>query len=46
MGFFSKIKEGLKKTKDSWGKKLFEVFKAKELDDDFYEELEFAMVSG
>ncbi len=46
MGFFSKIKEGLKKTKDSWGKKLFEVFKAKELDDDFYEELEFAMVSA
>ncbi len=46
MGFFSKIKEGLKKTKDSWGKKLFEVFKARELDDDFYEELEFAMVSA
>lgn len=46
MGFFSKIKEGLKKTKDSLGKKLFEVFKAKELDNDFYEELEFAMVSA
>ena len=46
MGFFSKIKDGLKKTKDSWGKKIFEVFKARELDDDFYDELEFAMVSA
>lgn len=46
MGFFSKIKEGLKKTKESLGKKLFEVFKARELDDDFYDELEFAMISA
>ena len=46
MGFFSKIKDGLKKTKESLGKKIFEVFKARELDDDFYEELEFAMVSA
>lgn len=46
MGFFSKIKDGLKKTKDSLGKKLFEAFKARELNDDFYEELEFAMVSA
>lgn len=46
MGFFSKIKEGLKKTKDSLGKKLFEAFKARELDDDFYDELEFAMISA
>lgn len=46
MGFFSKIKDGLKKTKDSLGKKLFEAFKACELNDDFYEELEFAMVSA
>lgn len=46
MGFFSKIKEGLKKTKDSLGKKLFEAFKARDLDDDFYDELEFAMVSA
>ena len=38
MGLFSKIKEGLKKTKDNIAKKLFEVFKAKELDDEFYEE--------
>ncbi len=46
MGFFSKIKEGLKKTKDSLGKKIFEAFKARDLDDEFYEELEFAMVSA
>lgn len=46
MGFFSKIKDGLKKTKESLGKKIFEAFKARELDEDFYEELEFAMVSA
>lgn len=46
MGFFSKIKEGLKKTKDNLGKKLFEIFKGKELDDDFYDELEMAMISA
>lgn len=46
MGFFDKIKLGLKKTKDNISKKLFEVFKAKDLNDDFYEELEFALVSA
>lgn len=46
MGFFSKIKEGLKKTKESFQKKMFEVFKAKNLDDDFYDELEAALISA
>ncbi len=46
MGLFSKIKDGLKKTKDNLGKKIFEVFKARELDDDFYDDLEFAMISA
>ncbi len=46
MGFFNKIKEGLKKTKDSISKKIFEAFKAKELDDDFYDELEMALISS
>lgn len=46
MGLFSKIKEGLKKTKDSLGKKIFEVFKARDLDDDFYDDLELAMISA
>lgn len=46
MGLFSKIKEGLKKTKDNIAKKLFEVFKAKELNDEFYEELEMALIAA
>ncbi len=46
MGFFDKIKAGLLKTKENISKKLFEVFKAKELDDNFYEELEFALISA
>lgn len=46
MGFFSKIKEGLQKTKDSISKKIFEIFKGKALDENFYEELEYAMISA
>lgn len=46
MGIFSKIKQGLIKTKDSISKKLFEVFSAKELDDDFYDELEMVLISA
>lgn len=46
MGFFEKIKNGLKKTKDGLSKKFFEIFKAKALDDDFYEELEMALVGS
>lgn len=46
MSFFSKIKEGLKKTKENISKKIFEVFKAKALDDDFYERLEEALISA
>ncbi|NCA92213.1 signal recognition particle-docking protein FtsY [bacterium] len=46
MGFFDKIRAGLKKTKDNISKKLFEVFKAKELDENFYEELDFALISA
>lgn len=46
MGFFDKIKTGLKKTKDSLSKKIFEVFKAAKLDDDFYDELEMALISA
>ena len=46
MGIFDKIKQGLKKTKESISKKIFEVFKAKELDDDFYDELEMALISS
>lgn len=46
MNFFEKIKEGLKKTKENISKKVFEAFKAKELNDDFYDELEFALISS
>ncbi len=46
MGLFSKIKEGLSKTKESIAKKLFDVFQAKDLDDDFYDELEAALISA
>ncbi len=46
MGIFSRIKESLIKTKDSISKKLFEVFSAKELDDEFYENLEVALISS
>lgn len=46
MGFFSKLKEGLKKTKDNIGKKIFAAFLGRALDDDFYEELEEAMLTA
>ncbi len=46
MGFFDKIKQGLKKTKESISKKIFEAFKAKELNDEFYEELETALITS
>lgn len=46
MGFFSKLKEGLKKTKDNIGKKIFAAFSGRALDDYFYEELEEAMLTA
>lgn len=46
MGFFDKIKQGLKKTKESISKKIFEAFKAKDLNDEFYEELETALITS
>lgn len=46
MGFFSKLKEGLKKTKDNIGKKIFAAFSGRALDDDFYDELEEAMLTA
>lgn len=46
MGFFQKIKEGLKKTADNFSKKIYEVFQGRELDDEFYDDLEMAMISS
>ena len=45
MGLFSKIFGALKKTKDAISKKISQIFVG-ELDDEFYEELEFVLVSS
>ena len=44
MGFFDKIKEGLAKTRDALSNTLSNVFTLSEIDDDFYEELEEALI--
>ena len=46
MGFFQKIKEGIKKTKDAFSKKLFFAFSSRELNDEFYENLEEALLTA
>ena len=45
MGIFSKFFGALKKTKDAISKKISQIFVG-ELDDEFYEELEFVLVSS
>ncbi|MCH5160334.1 MAG: signal recognition particle-docking protein FtsY [Clostridiales bacterium] len=46
MGFFQKIIDGLKKTRQQIGFKLNELFKRGIFDEDFYEELEFILLSS
>ncbi|MDR0696780.1 MAG: signal recognition particle-docking protein FtsY [Christensenellaceae bacterium] len=46
MGFFTRLKDALKKTKANIGKKFFEMFKGKALDDEFYEALEMALITA
>jgi len=46
MSFFSKLKAGLKKTKAALGAKLASVFGGGEINDDFYEELEYVLISS
>lgn len=46
MGFFSKIFAGLKKTKDSISQKLSMIFGNGELTEDFFEDLEYALISS
>ncbi len=46
MGIFAKIKAGLKKTKDVIAFKLNKLFTGGVLDDEFYEELEYALLSS
>ena len=46
MGFFAKISSGLKKTKEAIKRRLFEAFSMKELDDEFFDELEEALITA
>ena len=46
MGFFQKIIDGLRKTKQQIGFKLNELFKRGIFDEDFYEELEYILLSS
>ncbi|MCI8412724.1 MAG: signal recognition particle-docking protein FtsY [Clostridia bacterium] len=46
MGFFGKIKEKLKKTKEAISYKLNKLFTGGVLTDDFYDELEMALISS
>ena len=44
MGFFDKIKAGLTKTREALSDTLGDVFKASEIEDDFYDELEESLI--
>ena len=46
MGFFKKMLEGIKKTKDNLSKKLYYAFSARKLDDEFYSSVEDALLAG
>jgi len=46
MGFFSRLIEGMKKTKKSFGEKLKYIFTGNDIDEDFFEELEFVLISS
>lgn len=46
MGFFSRLLEGMKKTKKSFGEKLKYAFTGNDIDQDFYDELEFVLLSS
>lgn len=46
MGFFQKIIDGLRKTKQQLGFRLNELFKRGIFDEDFYEELEFILLAA
>ena len=46
MGFFSRLKEGLKNTKKTFAEKLKYAFTGNDIDQDFYDELEFILLSS
>ncbi|MBO6113495.1 MAG: signal recognition particle-docking protein FtsY [Lachnospiraceae bacterium] len=43
-GFFARLKEGLTKSRNSFAESFANLFKANEIDDDFYDELEETLV--
>ena len=46
MGFFSRLVSGLKNTKKSFGEKLKYIFTGNEIDENFFEELEYVLISA
>ena len=46
MGIFSKLAQGLKKTKEAIAKKFYLLFTGRALDDEFYEDLENVLISS
>ncbi len=46
MGIFSKIAQGLRKTKEKLSKRLYELFAGRELNEEFYEELEETLIAS
>ena len=46
MGFFSRLFSGMQKTKKSLADKLRYIFTGNEIDEEFYEELEYVLLSA
>lgn len=46
MGFFSRLVSGLKNTKKSFSEKFKYIFTGNEIDEDFFEELEYILISA
>ncbi len=46
MGIFSKLAQGLKKTKEAIAKKFYSLFTGRALDEEFYEDLENVLISS
>lgn len=46
MGFFSRLVNGLKNTKKSFSEKMKYIFAGNEIDEDFFEELEYILISA
>lgn len=46
MGFFARLKDGLKNSKKSFSEKFKYIFTGNDIDEDFYEELEYILISS